>query len=80
VFTVRYQHHLHIRSEAIPVAGHRGLQGCEIFRIPHCLDNRLTDDGEVIGLTRRPCSSPLRLFFRFCHSFLLEAEPVIGLI
>jgi hypothetical protein len=24
---------------------------CEIFRIPHCLDKRLTDGGEVFSLT-----------------------------
>jgi hypothetical protein len=27
-----------------------------MWRIPHCLDNRLTDDGEVVSLTRWPRS------------------------
>jgi hypothetical protein len=45
-----------------PMVGLRGLYGCEILRIPHCLDNRLTDGGEVVSPTHPP------------HSFLLEAE------
>jgi hypothetical protein len=28
--------------------------GCETLRIPECLDNRLTDIGEVVSLTHRP--------------------------
>jgi hypothetical protein len=31
-----------------------GLYGCEILRIPHCLDSRLTDGGKVVSLPRRP--------------------------
>jgi hypothetical protein len=27
-----------------------------MLRIPHCLDNRLTDGGEVVSLTRRPAA------------------------
>jgi hypothetical protein len=30
------------KSKAIPVTGRAGLQGCEMLRIPHCKDNRLT--------------------------------------
>jgi hypothetical protein len=26
--------------------------GCEMLRMPHCLDNRLTDGSEVVSLTR----------------------------
>jgi hypothetical protein len=33
---------------------HGGPQGCETSRLSHFLDNRLTDDGEVISLTRQP--------------------------
>jgi hypothetical protein len=36
------------KSKAIPVAGRGGLYGCETPRIPHCLDNRLTDGGEAV--------------------------------
>jgi hypothetical protein len=35
---------IHI-SKAISVTGHGGLYGCEMLRIPHCLDNQLTDGG-----------------------------------
>jgi hypothetical protein len=33
-----------------------GLWDCEILSIPHCMDHRLTDDGEVVSLTHRPRS------------------------
>jgi hypothetical protein len=29
-----------------------------MFRIPHCIDDRFTDDSEVVGLTNRPRSVP----------------------
>jgi hypothetical protein len=34
-------------SKAIPVAGRGGPYGCEKSRLPHYLDNRLSDGGEV---------------------------------
>jgi hypothetical protein len=42
------------KSKAIPVTGHGGPYGCEIMSIRHCLDNRLTDGGKVVGIARRP--------------------------
>jgi hypothetical protein len=33
--------------KSIPVTGNGGPQGCETSRLPHFLNNRLTDDGEV---------------------------------
>jgi hypothetical protein len=46
-----------------------------MFRIPPCLDSRLTDGGEVVSLTRRPSLySPETLFLCLWYSFLLEAE------
>jgi hypothetical protein len=41
-------------SKAIAVTDRGGLQGCEVSRITHCLDNRLTDGGKVVSLTHRP--------------------------
>jgi hypothetical protein len=38
----------------MPVTGHGGPQDCETSRLPRFLDNRLTDDSEVVGLMRRP--------------------------
>jgi hypothetical protein len=32
-----------IQGKAIPATGRGGPQGCEISRLPHFLDNRLTD-------------------------------------
>jgi hypothetical protein len=38
-----------IKSKAIPVTGRGGLWGCEMLRIPHCLDNRLINGGKVVS-------------------------------
>jgi hypothetical protein len=43
------------RGKSIPVIG------CETSRIPHFLDNRLTDGGEVVSLTRRPHVIPRKI-------------------
>jgi hypothetical protein len=58
----------------MPVTGSEGLQGCEMSRLPHFLDNRLTDDGEV-SLTRRPPFTPKEDSW---YSFVLEAESTPG--
>jgi hypothetical protein len=51
------------KSKAIPVTGRTDLQGCDMLRIPHCLDNRLIDGGKVISLTHRPLSTPQKHYF-----------------
>jgi hypothetical protein len=33
--------------KSLKVTGRGGLEGCEMLRIPHCLDNRLTDGGKA---------------------------------
>jgi hypothetical protein len=43
--------------------------------IPHFLDNRLTDGGKVVSVTRRPRLTPKKIFW---YSFLLEAESTPG--
>jgi hypothetical protein len=60
-----------VKGKAIPVTGHGGPQGCETLRIPQYLDNRLTDGGKVVSLTRRPPFTPQKGSW---YSFLLEAE------
>jgi hypothetical protein len=53
---------------AIPVRGRRGAYGCETSRFPHFLDNRVTDGGQVVSLTRRPPFSPRKfLGTHFCQ-------------
>jgi hypothetical protein len=37
------------KNQAISVTGRGSLQGREMLRIPHCLDNQLTDGGEVVS-------------------------------
>jgi hypothetical protein len=46
-------------SKAIPVTGRGGLQGYEMLRIPHCLDNRLTVNCEILA-TCSGTYSPVR--------------------
>jgi hypothetical protein len=48
------------KRKAIPVTGRGGPHGCEMSRLPHFLDNRLTDGGEV-SLTRRPPFTPRKI-------------------
>jgi hypothetical protein len=42
----------------IPVIGREGLKGCEVLRIPHCLDNRLIDGGKAVSPKHRPHFTP----------------------
>jgi hypothetical protein len=46
------------KGKSIPVTDHGDSQGCETSRLPHFLDNRLTDSDEVVSLTRRPSFTP----------------------
>jgi hypothetical protein len=46
------------------------LQGCEMLRIPQCLDNRLTDGGEVVSLTPQ-LHSTLHKYFLFLPPILI---------
>jgi hypothetical protein len=47
--------------KSISVRGHGGPQGCETSRMPHFLDNRLRDGGEVVNLTRRLPFTPRKI-------------------
>jgi hypothetical protein len=46
------------KGKSIPVTGRGGPSVCETLRLPHVLDNRLTDGGEVISLKRLPSFTP----------------------
>jgi hypothetical protein len=49
----------------IPVTGRRGPYGCETSRLPHFINNRLTDGGEIVSLRRRqPSKIPGISFFQ----------------
>jgi hypothetical protein len=67
------------KSKAILVTGRGGLQSCEMLRIPHYLDDQLTDGGKVV----RPYApaalySPETLFACFWYSFLLKDVKIVG--
>jgi hypothetical protein len=64
------------KGKAIPVTGREGPLGCEKSRLPHLLNNRLTDGGKVVSLTRRQPFTPQEDSW---YSFLLEAESTTGL-
>jgi hypothetical protein len=49
------------KGKAIPVTGREGPQGCETSRLPHYLDKRLTDGGEVVSPTRRQPFTPRKI-------------------
>jgi hypothetical protein len=53
--------HVMLRK-SIPVPGTGGPEGCEAKMSPHCLDKRLIDSGEVVGLAFRPRSNPQKYF------------------
>jgi hypothetical protein len=61
--------------KAIPITGSGGLKHWETSRIPHFVDNRLTDGGKAIGLTCRPWFTPQENSW---YSFLLEAESILA--
>jgi hypothetical protein len=46
-----------------PVTGRGGLQGCDMLRVPHCLDNLLIDGGKVVSPSHRPHFTPQKFFF-----------------
>jgi hypothetical protein len=46
---------------SLAVTGHEGPEGCEPSRIPHFLDNWLTDGSEVVSLMRRPPFTPRKI-------------------
>jgi hypothetical protein len=48
-------------QKAIPVTGRGGPNGSETLRFPHFLDDRLTDGGEFVSLTRRPSFTPTKI-------------------
>jgi hypothetical protein len=73
--TIQRQATLKLCVLSISVTGRGGPQGCETSRLPHFLENRLTDGSEVVILTRRPAVTPQADSW---YSFLLEAELTPG--
>jgi hypothetical protein len=50
-----------VNGKAIPVTGRGGPEGCETSRLPHFIDNRLTDGDEVVSPKRRPPFTPRKI-------------------
>jgi hypothetical protein len=49
------------KGKAIPVKDSGGTYDCETSRLPHFLENQLTDGGEVVSLTHRPTFTPRKI-------------------
>jgi hypothetical protein len=49
------------KGKAIPVTGYDSPWSCEMSRLPHFLDNRLTDGGEVVSPMHRPPFTPRKI-------------------
>jgi hypothetical protein len=67
-----------VKNEAVVLTGRGGPKGCETSRLPHFLDNRLTDGGEDVSLRPRPTT--LYPQEDFWYSFLSEAKSTQGVI
>jgi hypothetical protein len=63
------------KIKTVHVAGRGGSLGFVTLRLPHFLDNRLTDGGEVVSLTLRLPFTPQEDSW---YSFLSEAESTPG--
>jgi hypothetical protein len=58
---------------SIPGIGRGGPQGCETSRLPHFLDSRLTDGGDIVSLTRQPPFTPRKILStHFVNSYLMD--------
>jgi hypothetical protein len=51
------------KKRAIPTTDHGDLWGCEMLRIPHCLDSRFTDGSKAVSPTHQPCSTLQKRYF-----------------
>jgi hypothetical protein len=49
------------KALSLSLTGHGRPYGYETSRLPHFLDNRPTDGGEVVSLTRRPPFTPRKI-------------------
>jgi hypothetical protein len=60
------------KSKTILVTDYGGLWGCEMLRIPHCLDSQITDGGEVVSLTDRPRFTPKKYYFSASGTYFCQ--------
>jgi hypothetical protein len=63
------------KGKIFTVTGRGGPWDCKTLRLPHFLDNRLTDGVEIVSLTRR---QPFTSQENSWYSFLLETESTPG--
>jgi hypothetical protein len=59
------------KGKAIPITGRGRPQGCETSRLPHFLENRLTDGDELVSFKRRtPFTSRKMPGTHFCQRLI----------
>jgi hypothetical protein len=75
MYRVYVQNVVSKKSKAIPETTHGGLKGCEMLRIPFCLDSWLTVGDGVVSPTHGPCLALQKHFCFICvlYSFQIEA-------
>jgi hypothetical protein len=74
LFHVRYKNTLQIKKVKLSLQqAVEALQGCEMLRIPHCLESRLTYGGEDVGL-KHQLRSTSQKHFNFCLWYLFPSE------
>jgi hypothetical protein len=59
---------------AIPITDRGGLQGCEMLRIPHCLDTRLIDSGNVVSPMHRSHFTPQKHYYFLVFPVLISVR------
>jgi hypothetical protein len=56
-----FKFHHFKKGKAIPVTRREDPYGCETSRLPHFLDNLITNGSEVVSFTRRPPFTPRKI-------------------
>jgi hypothetical protein len=68
-----------IKCKAIPATRHGGPYDFETSRLPHFVDNLLTDSGEVVSLTRRPPFTPERFLVLISVGYCVDHRATVRL-
>jgi hypothetical protein len=62
------------KVKSIPVTGRGGLEGYEMLRIPHILDDQHIDGGKVVSPTHQPHFTPQKHYFILMFPVLISVR------
>lgn len=57
---------MNMKRKAVPATSHGDPKDCQMSRLPHYLDNQITDGSELISLMNRPLSIAKMTGTHFC--------------